>query len=42
MLAPSKSEFLSIQSPRISVVDYINEGLTIYIFSEGGDKFKKP
>lgn len=26
--------------PRISVVDYINEGLTIYIFSEGGDKFK--
>lgn len=28
--------------PRISVVDYVNEGLTIYIFSEGGDKFKKP
>ncbi len=27
-------------TPRISVVDYINEGLTIYIFSEGGDKFK--
>jgi uncharacterized pyridoxamine 5'-phosphate oxidase family protein len=26
--------------PRISVVDYINEGLIIYIFSEGGDKFK--
>jgi len=26
--------------PRISVVDYINEGLTIYIFSEGGKKFK--
>ena len=26
--------------PRISVVDYINDGLTIYIFSEGGDKFK--
>jgi len=26
--------------PRISVVDYINEELTIYIFSEGGDKFK--
>jgi uncharacterized pyridoxamine 5'-phosphate oxidase family protein len=26
--------------PRISVVDYINEGLTIYIFSEGGGKFK--
>ena len=26
--------------PRISVVDYVNEGLTIYIFSEGGDKFK--
>ena len=27
-------------APRISVVDYINEGLVIYIFSEGGDKFK--
>ena len=27
-------------APRISVVDYINEGLTIYIFSEGGRKFK--
>jgi len=26
--------------PRISVVDYVNEGLTIYIFSEGGDKFR--
>lgn len=26
--------------PRISVVDYINEGLTLYIFSEGGEKFK--
>jgi hypothetical protein len=26
--------------PRVSVVDYVNEGLTIYIFSEGGDKFK--
>jgi hypothetical protein len=26
--------------PRISVVDYVNEGLTIYIFSEGGEKFK--
>ena len=26
--------------PRISVVDYINDGLTIYIMSEGGDKFK--
>ncbi len=26
--------------PRVSVVDYINDGLTIYIFSEGGDKFK--
>ena len=26
--------------PRISVVDYVNEGLTIYILSEGGDKFK--
>ena len=27
-------------APRISVVDYVNEGLTIYIISEGGDKFK--
>jgi uncharacterized protein len=27
-------------TPRISVVDYVNEGLTIYILSEGGDKFK--
>ena len=26
--------------PRISVVDYLNEGLAIYIFSEGGGKFK--
>ena len=26
--------------PRISVVDYINDGLIIYILSEGGDKFK--
>ncbi len=26
--------------PRISVVDYANDGLTIYILSEGGDKFK--
>lgn len=26
--------------PRVSVVDYANDGLTIYIFSEGGDKFK--
>ncbi len=26
--------------PRISVVDYINDGLTIYIISEGGEKFK--
>ena len=26
--------------PRVSVVDYVNDGLTIYIFSEGGDKFK--
>ena len=26
--------------PRISVVDYINEGLSIYIMSEGGEKFK--
>ena len=28
------------RAPRISVVDYLNEELTIYIFSEGGDKFK--
>ena len=27
-------------APRISVVDYANDGLTIYIFSEGGKKFK--
>jgi hypothetical protein len=26
--------------PRVSVVDYVNDGLTLYIFSEGGDKFK--
>ena len=26
--------------PRISVVDYVNDGLIIYIFSEGGYKFK--
>lgn len=26
--------------PRISVVDYVNEGLILYIFSEGGEKFK--
>jgi hypothetical protein len=26
--------------PRIAVTDYVNEGLVIYIFSEGGDKFK--
>ena len=26
--------------PRVSVVDYVNDGLTVYIFSEGGDKFK--
>jgi len=26
--------------PRVSVVDYVCDGLTIYIFSEGGDKFK--
>lgn len=26
--------------PRISVVDYMNDGLTIYIMSEGGGKFK--
>jgi uncharacterized pyridoxamine 5'-phosphate oxidase family protein len=27
-------------APRISTVNYINEGLTLYIFSEGGKKFK--
>ncbi|MEI6128189.1 MAG: pyridoxamine 5'-phosphate oxidase family protein [Pseudomonadota bacterium] len=27
-------------TPRASVVDYVNEGLAIYIFSEGGGKFK--
>jgi len=26
--------------PRVSVVDYINDGLIIYIISEGGEKFK--
>ena len=26
--------------PRTSVVDYVNDGLIIYIFSEGGGKFK--
>jgi len=26
-------------NPRASVVDYMNEGLTIYIMSEGGQKF---
>ena len=26
--------------PRTSVVDYVNDGLTMYIFSEGGRKFK--
>ncbi len=26
--------------PRISVVDYINDGLIFYILSEGGEKFK--
>jgi len=26
--------------PRVSVVDYVNDGLLIYIFSEGGGKFK--
>ena len=26
--------------PRISVVDYMNDGLTIYILSEGGQKFQ--
>jgi len=27
-------------TPRISVVDFANDGLDIYIFSEGGGKFK--
>ena len=27
------------EKPRISVVDYINDGLVIYILSEGGEKF---
>ncbi|MCX5896490.1 MAG: pyridoxamine 5'-phosphate oxidase family protein [Proteobacteria bacterium] len=27
-------------APRITVVDYINDGLTLYIISEGGEKFK--
>lgn len=27
-------------APRISVVDYVNDGLAIYILSEGGEKFK--
>lgn len=27
-------------APRVSVVDYVNEGLSIYLFSEGGGKFK--
>jgi uncharacterized pyridoxamine 5'-phosphate oxidase family protein len=27
-------------APRISVVDYLNVGMGIYILSEGGDKFK--
>jgi uncharacterized pyridoxamine 5'-phosphate oxidase family protein len=26
--------------PRISVVDYMNDGIVIYIISEGGEKFK--
>ncbi|RMF97121.1 MAG: pyridoxamine 5'-phosphate oxidase family protein [Candidatus Schekmanbacteria bacterium] len=26
--------------PRISVVDYVNDGLNIYIFTEGGQKLK--
>ncbi len=26
--------------PRASVVDYVNDGLELYIFSEGGGKFK--
>jgi len=26
--------------PRISMVDYMNDGLTLYIMSEGGTKFK--
>jgi hypothetical protein len=27
-------------APRVSVVDYVNDGLTFYIFSEGGRKFQ--
>lgn len=27
-------------TPRASVVDYVNDGLTLYVFSEGGEKFK--
>lgn len=27
-------------APRISVVDYMHDGLTLYIISEGGEKFK--
>ena len=27
-------------SPHVSVVDYVNDGLNLYIFSEGGEKFK--
>jgi len=27
-------------NPHVSVVDYVNDGLTLYVFSEGGEKFK--
>lgn len=27
-------------NPHVSVVDYVNDGLSLYIFSEGGEKFK--
>ncbi|MBM4309831.1 MAG: hypothetical protein FJ119_02635 [Deltaproteobacteria bacterium] len=27
-------------NPHVSVVDYVNDGLDLYIFSEGGQKFK--
>lgn len=26
--------------PRVSIMDYMNEGLTLYFLSEGGEKFK--
>jgi len=27
-------------NPHVSVVDYVNDGLELYVFSEGGEKFK--